>query len=57
MTIKEARKAAKLTQKQMSDLFEIPQRTIEAWEVGKRTPPPYVAKLIVEKLENIAKEK
>jgi DNA-binding transcriptional regulator YiaG len=57
MTIKEARKAAKLTQKQMSDLFEIPQRTIEAWEAGKRTPPPYVEKLIVDKLENIAKEK
>jgi DNA-binding transcriptional regulator YiaG len=57
MTIKEARKAAKLTQKQMSDLFEIPKRTIEAWEAGDRTPPPYVEKLIVEKLENIAKEK
>jgi DNA-binding transcriptional regulator YiaG len=57
MTIKEARKSAKLTQKQVSDRFEIPLRTIEAWEAGKRTPPPYVEKLIVDKLENIAKEK
>lgn len=56
MTIKEARKSAKLTQKQMSDLFEIPQRTIEAWEAGDRTPPPYVEKLIVEKLERLAAE-
>lgn len=56
MTIKEARKAAKLTQKQMSDLFEIPQRTIEDWDAGKRTPPPYVEKLIIEKLERIASE-
>jgi DNA-binding transcriptional regulator YiaG len=56
MTIKEARKAAGLTQKQMSDLFEIPQRTIEAWEAGDRTPTPYVDKLIVEKLERLASE-
>lgn len=54
MTIKEARISANLTQKQMSDLFEIPLRTIENWEAGKRTPPSYVEKLIIEKLERIA---
>lgn len=53
MTIKKARLAAHLTQQQMSDLFEIPKRTIEDWENGKRTPPPYVEKLIVEKLERM----
>ena len=56
MTIKEARLAANLTQKQMSDLFEIPQRTIENWESGQRTPPSYVEKLIVEKLDRIKNE-
>ena len=56
MKIKEARIAAGLTQKQMSDLFEIPLRTIESWESGARTPPPYVEKLIVEKLQTIKKE-
>lgn len=56
MTIKEARKAAKLTQRQMSEAFDIPLRTIEDWETGKRTPPAYVEKLIVEKLERIRTE-
>lgn len=56
MTIKEARIAAHLTQQQMSDLFEIPKRTIEDWERGIRTPPAYVEKLIVDKLNNISKK-
>ena len=55
-TIKEARLAAGLTQRQMSDLFGIPLRTIEDWERGQRTPPIYVEKLIVEKLENMKRE-
>ena len=54
MRIKEARKAANLTQRQMSEAFDIPLRTIEDWETGKRTPPSYVEKQIIEKLERIA---
>lgn len=56
MTIKEARISARLTQKQMSDLLDIPKRTIEDWERGTRTPPRYVEKLIVEKLKKISIE-
>ena len=56
MTIKEARQAAGLTQKQMSDFFEIPLRTIESWDAGDRKPPAYVEKLIVEKLLSMKKE-
>lgn len=56
MTIKEARIACGLTQRHMSELFEIPLRTIESWESGSRTPPSYVEKLIVEKLLTIKKE-
>lgn len=56
MTIKEARHIVGLTQRQLSDLLEIPLRTIENWESGVRTPPPYVEKLIVEKLERMKKE-
>ena len=56
MTIKEARLQAGLTQQQMSDLFEIPKRTIENWEAGDRKPPAYVEKLIVDKLLSIEKE-
>ena len=57
MTIKEARLAAGLTQKAMSEMLGIPKRTIEEWEAGKRTPPTYVEKLVVEKLESIKKER
>lgn len=53
MTIREARIAAGLTQRKMSELLEIPQRTIEQWEAGTRKPPIYVEKLIIEKLNRI----
>lgn len=54
MTIKEARKKAGLTQAKMSDLLEIPKRTIGDWETGTRKPPAYVEKLIIRELERIA---
>lgn len=56
MTIKEARKKAGLTQAKMSDLLEIPKRTIGDWETGTRTPPTYVEKLVIRELERIATE-
>lgn len=51
--ISNARKCAGLTQKAMSDLLEIPLRTIENWENGKRNPPPWAEKLIAQKLESL----
>lgn len=54
--IKEARLNAGLTQAQMSELLEIPKRTIGDWETGQRTPPIYVEKLIIRELERIAKK-
>jgi DNA-binding transcriptional regulator YiaG len=56
LTIKEARLNAGLTQQRMSEVFEIPKRTIENWETGKRTPPAYVEKLVIRELERIAEE-
>lgn len=56
MTIKEARIKAGLTQQRMSEVFEIPKRTIENWEAGTRTPPTYVEKLVVRELVRIAEE-
>lgn len=56
LTIKEARENAKLTQVKMSELLEIPKRTIEDWENGRRKPPIYVEKLVVNELVRIAKE-
>lgn len=57
MNIKEARERSGLSRAEMSRLFEIPIRTLEEWDAGRRTPPPYVAKLIIEKLETIRKER
>lgn len=55
MTIKEARVAAGLTQRQMSAILLIPLRTIESWELGVRKPPVYVELLVVEKLQSMIK--
>ena len=57
MTLKEARIAAGLSQKAMSDLLEIPKRTIENWEGGKNKCPVWAEKLIIMELQRIAEEK
>lgn len=59
MTIKEARIAAGLSRAEMSRRFEIPIRTLENWDADgneARRPAPWIEKLIIEKLERIAKE-
>jgi transcriptional regulator with XRE-family HTH domain len=55
--IKEARKAAGLTQQQMSDEMGIPKRTIENWEAGSRSCPEWTEKLIVAELKRIKERK
>lgn len=57
MTLKEARIAAGLTQQAMSDMMEIPKRTIENWETGLRKCPPYVERLVIAELMRIAENK
>lgn len=54
--IKDARKKAGMTQKEMADFFGMPKRTIENWEGGKNNPPAWAEKLIIEKLESMKKE-
>lgn len=54
MTIREARQVARLTQRQVAVLLEIPEVTYKSWELGKRVPPIYVEKMIIEKLQEIA---
>ena len=51
MTVKEMREKLGLTQELFAMRYNIPKRTIENWETGKRTPPPYV----LEMLENAIK--
>ena len=55
--IKTARAVAGLSQKRMADALGIPCRTIEDWETGKSSPPPYVEKYILEDLANFNDEK
>lgn len=57
MTIREARKSVGITQRTLSELLEIPLRTIEDWDSGKRNPPRYVEKLIVEKILSFGENK
>lgn len=54
--IKDARLAAGLSRSAMSERMQIPVRTIEDWESGKRNPPDYVKRLIIKELEEIKKE-
>ena len=52
-TIREARIAAWLTQAKMHELMDIPVRTIQEWEGGRRIPPAYVERLVIAELERI----
>lgn len=56
-SVKAARIEAGLTQKKMAEMFKIPLSTIESWDMGKNKPPLWAELLIIEKLEQIAKER
>lgn len=51
MDIKELRQKLKMTQKEFGEYLNIPQRTIQSWELGDRTPPEYVLELIKFKIK------
>lgn len=48
--LKQLRNRMGITQKRLSELTNIPLRTIEDWSTGKRTPSPYMIELIACKL-------
>jgi DNA-binding XRE family transcriptional regulator len=50
MAIKETRKQLGLSQRALSEAFNIPLRTIEDWERGVRNPPEWVERLLLDKL-------
>lgn len=51
LKIKSARRAAGLTQEEMSKKYEIPLSTIKKWDAGISSPPKWAEKLLVEKLK------
>ena len=55
--IKETRAEYKITQKELSEITDIPLRTIENWESGKRTPSPWVEKMVYSYLKKYPKNK
>lgn len=44
--VKEQRETLGLTQKEFSERFGIPLRTIQSWEGGERNPPEYVTTML-----------
>ena len=54
--LKSARNATGMTQQGMADQMLIPKRTIEAWEMGDRTPPEYVQRFVLNELESMKKQ-
>ena len=50
--IKAAREKAGMSLKELSVLLNAPYRTVQDWNAGRRTPPKWIQKLIVEKIEN-----
>lgn len=52
MTFKELRKASGMTQKDFSEYFGIPKRTIESWETEDRKCNDYIINLMEYKLKH-----
>ena len=44
--IRAIRAATGLTQQAFGERFGIPRRTIQEWEGGRMSPPPYVIRLL-----------
>ena len=49
--IKQLREKYGMSRGEFCDFFNIPYRTVQDWESGKRTPPLYVYELLNYKLE------
>lgn len=49
--IKEIRGSMGISQSKFAEYFEIPIRTIQKWEIGQSSPPPYIPKMMEEILK------
>ena len=50
MTLKETIQHLGISQRAAAEIIGMPLRTLEAWIGGKRTPPEWVERLVIEKL-------
>ena len=57
--MKELRESTGLNRKEFCEKFEIPYRTMTEWELGHRTAPPYVLRLLAYyvEMQNVLKGK
>ena len=53
---KEARKETGLSVPKLAERMLISKRTLESWESGVRTPPPYVQRFVLNELETLKKK-
>lgn len=53
---KEARAETGLSGAKLAERMLIPIRTLENWESGVRTPPPYVQRFVLNELEELKKK-
>ena len=53
---KHLRQELGLSQQKIGELLEISRNTIRDWELENRTPPVYVQKLLIEKLQSMLKK-
>ena len=49
--LQELRACAKMNRKEFAQYFEIPLRTLEDWEAGRRKMPEYLLKLMTYKVK------
>jgi DNA-binding transcriptional regulator YiaG len=54
--IRTLRVQAGMTQREFSEYLNIPLRTIQEWEQGRRIPPEYVVELIRYKVEEVEED-
>ena len=50
-SMRELRESTGLNRKEFCEKFEIPYRTMTEWELGHRTAPPYVLRLLAYYIE------
>ena len=51
LNIKQLRISTRLSQAKFAHKFKIPTRTLQKWEIGQSSPPPYVISMIQQMLE------
>ena len=57
-SMKELRESTGLNRREFCEKFDIPYRTMTEWELGHRTAPPYVLRLLAYyvEMQNMLKE-